>query len=371
MLRAVFFGALFLFLLISASYSAEVSKGLHLTIPLEFQEIGSNNLSPSYVSIIPCQKFKNEPALGKNIIRGQIPFSGGTGTPFILDKNQSTLYVSTNDVADFKNVRQYKMLHSPREKGSFDKVQINSLIHSKVHPILINFYLMQKDYAILGIQSFWNGRMELDGHAYQVALIEQPVNGNPSLLIRPWEDHLESFKTESCISYAKNLFLEGHYFKVETVFDSQAPSYKLELTEQEAEMAPVTLGGNYIYQVVLENPGNNSRIVLLTGSNTNALVPTGNYSCKIWLKEKGSEAFGNLPQGVTIASKKTNFLNVGGPLSNTVCVVNGHTLLQMRYMLAGQGDTVYKMATTGHASPPQFIATQNGKEVGSGTFQYG
>jgi len=370
-LKAAFFGVFFLLLLVSVSYSAEGSKNLQLTIPLEFQEIASNQLSSAFVSIQPCQKFNNEPNLDKDVIRGQIPFADGTSTPFILDRNHNLLYVSTNDVADFNNVLQYKMSHSRNSMGDFEKVRINTTIHSKVHPILLTFSSIQKNYAYLVIQSFWNGKMELDGRAYQIALIENPDNSNPSLLIRPWEDHLQPFKTKTCVDLAKNLFFEGHYFKVETTFDPHVPNYKLELSEQEVEMVPVTLGGKYIQQVVLEKTGNKSVTMLLPGSQTNVLLPVGTYSCRIWLKEKNSEAFGYLPQGVTNSSQATNFLNVGGPLNNTVHVVNGHTILRMNYTLAGQGDSVYKMENTENLGHPQFIATQNGEKVDSGTFEYG
>jgi hypothetical protein len=74
---------------------------------------------------------------------------------------------------------------------------------------------------------------------------------------------------------------------------------------------------------------------------------------------------------VRVASGASASLTAGGPLTNTVTVRRRGGSLQLSYRLIGADGRDYELDTGNRLAPPQFTVFHDGREVGSGTFEYG
>jgi len=74
---------------------------------------------------------------------------------------------------------------------------------------------------------------------------------------------------------------------------------------------------------------------------------------------------------VTIAAASPFTLPMGGPLTNWVTVATQGRTLTFEYQLQGAGGRYRLAGPVDRSKPPQVAIYQNGKEVGSGNFEFG
>lgn len=407
-LRARDLTTLGLFLLVGATAGAADSlAGATQTVYLEYQELGSR-IKGWQLNITPqAEPFKKEPDWGgRHICRGTInsafhgverpgvPPSHAINLPFAWDYIQGKLYLDLNRNGDLAEHPAY--LAQPGSGDYFYETFTN--IHlafngeAPSHPVLVDIALYaHKGKAISGGNltwySCWQGNAVLQGHECQVGLIEHPNHlgstEEASLLLRPWAEREKPFSLEDGLligfDYCTNLFAYGQAYHLTCAYlPGEAPKYKLELNEVQAELGQVVLTGKSIQRVVLwEHQAKAPYIVVLDRPPPKVRVPVGTYN-RYWvaLRERATEAFSDYrdwlrPKPVTITAASPLALPIGGPLTNWVTVAAQGRTLNFEYQLQGAGGRYRLAGPVDRSKPPQVAINQNGKEVGSGKFEFG
>lgn len=320
--------------------------------------------------------FEKEPVLdGKSITRGYLNCIGIRETGFLIDNTSKQLYVDLNTNGDLTDDPVY--LPDPSEKNEtiYKGIKVYLIDRKNGAPILLNLSNPRPQFATATVQSCWQGKIDLDGRSYEIAIVDQPneYQSNQRMLLRHWEDRMRPFHAESCFIPPENLLFEGHAFHVKTVYLPGSHRYNLELTEVEAHLATVSLTGDYIEQVVLRRQRGNPMTVVLNGSAPQAVAPEGEYILEhVWLRNRDSEAFGATTKLIAITAGRTNILEMGGPLSNSISIKNNGRSFNLGYKLVGMDEGIqYTLPTSSQKKPPKFTITQAGKEVASGTFEFG
>jgi hypothetical protein len=397
----------FLLLVGATAGAADSRASATQTVYLEYQELGSR-IKGWRLNITPqTEPFKKEPDWGgRQICRGTInsAFHGvekpgatpnhAINLPFAWDYIQGKLYLDLNRNGDLTEHPAYST--SPGTGDYFYKTFTNLHLAfngaAPTHPVLVDIALYaHKGKAISGGNltwySFWQGKAVLQGHECQVGLIEHPNHlGSTSgalLLLRPWAERGKEFSLEDGLftgfDYCTNLFAYGQAYRLSCAYlPGDAAKFKLELTEAQAELGEVVLTGKSIQRVVLwEHQAKTPYTVVLDRPRPKNQVPVGAYN-RYWvaLRERATEAFSDYrdwghPKSVTVTAASVLTLPMGGPLTNWVTVAAQGRTLNFEYQLQGAGGRYRLAGPVDRSKPPQVAICQNGKEVGSGKFEFG
>lgn len=140
-----------------------------------------------------------------------------------------------------------------------------------------------------------------------------------------------------------------------------------------APQGELRLTGTGIKRLTLERPGQPD--IVLQSPAPATLLPAGRYRWKQVDLDggKGVGIYTARTHGygpwITIAPGKPATLDIGGPLTPEVQVSrNGSKLVLIHLLRDATGRHYY---AEGRSDRPRFIATQNGKTIGSGRFEYG
>jgi hypothetical protein len=74
---------------------------------------------------------------------------------------------------------------------------------------------------------------------------------------------------------------------------------------------------------------------------------------------------------IVVSEAAPAVLMAGGPLKNTVSATRRGPILFLKYELIGAGGEVYTRNTVNRSAPPEFVAYQAGRKVGTGKFEFG
>ena len=407
-LRALALAIVGLPLLFDATAGAvDAPAGTSQTVFLEYQELGSRirgwqlNITP------PTEPFRKELHWGgRHICRGTINSAfhdaEGPGTspghtinlPFAWDYTQGKLYLDLNRNGD---LTEHAACSTQPGSGdyfyeTFTNIHLAFNAEAPSHPVLVDIALYaHKGKAISGGNltwySFWQGKAVLQGRECQVGLIEHPNHlgstAEASLLFRAWSERGKDFSLEDGLligfDYCTNLFAYGQPYRLGCAYlPGDAGKYKLELTEAQAELGEVVLTGKSIQRVVLwEHQAKAPYTVVLDRPQPKVRVPVGTYN-RYWvaLRERATEAFSDYrdwfrPKPVTITAAGALTLPMGGPLTNWVSVAAQGRTLTFEYQLQGAGGRYRLVGPVDRSKPPEMAIYQNGKEVGSGKFEFG
>ncbi len=387
--------------------AAERSAGSNQTVYLEYHELGSR-ISGWRLNLTPrAEPFKQEPNWGgRHICRGTInsAFSGvekpgappghTINLPFAWDYLQGKLYLDLNRNGDLTDdpVHSIKPDAGDYFYQTFTNLHLAFAGDAQSHRVLVDIALYaHKGKSISGgnltWRSFWQGKAVLQGRECQVGLVEHPNHlgstAEGSLLLRPWEQREKSFSLEdgllTGLQYCTNLFACGQAYRLTCAYlPGDIPKFKLELSEQQAELGEVEFTGKFIQRVFLrEHQAKVPYSVVLDRPEPKVSIPVGTYNkYRLALKEKDTEAVCGYrdwlnPKPVTITASNLTILNMGGPLTNWVTVEQRGRTLAFDYELRGAGGRYRLAGPVDRSKPPQLAIHQNGKPVGAGKLEYG
>ena len=407
----------------------DAAAGATQTVYLEYQEVGSRINGWRLNLTRQAESFRKEPDWGgRHICRGTInsafrgvekpgaPPGHAINLPFAWDYRRGNLHLDSNRNGDLTDD---PVCSTPPDSGGYSYQTFTNLHlaiagQAQSHRVLADLALygyQGKDVngGNLTWRSFWQGKAVLGGREWQVGLIEHPNHlGSTAegyLLLRPWEERAKPFNLEDGLlagfEYGTNLFAQGRAYRLSCTYlpgggakpgrelrpglagtlalpPGDAPKYKLELTEQPAELGEVELSGKFIQRVVLrEHQAKVPYTVVLDGPGPKVRIPIGTYR-KYWaaLKEKDAEAFCHHrdwlnPRPVTITGRNVAMLPMGGPLTNWVSIEGRGRTLSLEHELLGAGGRYRLAGPADRSKPPEFAIYQNGRPVASGKFAYG
>jgi hypothetical protein len=280
----------------------------------------------------------------------------------------------------------------PRQRGGGDYYQTFTNIHLPFKTLAgtgqmlvdINVYNYGRFDCNVGMRSFWQGKVTLQGEEWQVGLLASPREQLTSwesgqLLVRPWSARNRAFSafggSLDAVPFSRKLFVNNHAYQLQCTNEIQGGTAKvrMQFTEQTPKLGELKLAGAYVQRATLEG---GPYAVIMDQPEATIKVPVGRYSrTKVWLKKGEVEAY---PQGqaqgsaagITINEQRPAMLTVGGPLTNSVSLNRHGKNLVLNYQLVGAGGA-YQLANQDRSHPPEFTIYQGDKKVASGKFEFG
>ncbi len=364
---------------------------------LEYQETGHTIANWSVSVKSPTTPFKKEPAAatGKTI-RGELDFLGQprNSIRFLWQRDAGKLYLDLNGNGDLTG-DPGAVFTAPVSTGNyvqetFTNVHLTFNTASGKSRVLADILLY--DYGstqlncTIGLRSYWQGKVTLEGRDWQAGIVQSGVNAadtldSGKLLLRPWEERNKKFSVSdgllATVPFARGLFLDGHAWQLECQARSQNGelSPDLRFTKQTVPLGELRITGQFISRLVL--PGG-TYLVVLDHPAASVQIPVGSYYNKpeIALEQKGAAAYCEQPRSqegdrFSVDGKAPAVLNAGGPLTNSVTASRQGRDLVLDYTLVGVGGDAYTLATDDRTKPPSFAVYKGDKQLGSGDFEYG
>ena len=369
-----------------------------ITASLQYRETDYSVINWS-VSIEPqSAAFKKEPAAAAGkVIRGVLNFGGDASNsiPFIWQRDARKLFLDLNrnqDLTDDAAGTFSSRAETRLNYQTFFNVRLPLTTAQGRCPMLVdaNFY----DYGArpscnLSVRCFWQGKVTLHGQDWQVGAVPSvwvETNGSRNislehhLLLRPWEEQNQAFNNFNgsleMVPFSQKFFFGGHAYQLDWLAAAPKGEVKpsLQFTEQSVPLGDLKITGQYIQRLVL--PGENYQVVLDRPAAT-VKIPIGSYNQpNLRLEQGGTAAYPNFnqpPSGnrISVNDKTPAIMAVGGPLTNSVAVTRHGQDLRLDYRLIGAGGQTYQMESVNRSQPPQFAVFKGGKQIASGSFEFG
>jgi hypothetical protein len=337
--------------------------------------------------------FRKEPTLSRNnVTRGMLQLGGGASNEmaFAWDRNAGKLYLDLNrnlDLTDDPAGVFLKVVGSwPSYYQSFTNVHLplrTPAGECETLMVLI-FYGYGGLRCSATIQSFWQGKVTLQGVEWQMGLLPRGLEPpraweDGTLLLRPWSRHNESFSTYDdsleAFPFSRELFVGNHAYQLQCADEVQgnAPKVRVQFTEQQPRLGELKITGDSVRRVTLEG---GDYMVVIDRPAPVVKVPVGNYKrFKVCLKKGDVEAHldarAQAAAGrISINAGTPAVLTAGGPLTNSVSISRQGRTLMLNYQLVGAAGG-YQVSDPYRVHPPEFTVYQGDKKIGSGKFQYG
>ena len=419
-----------------------VPSGVVITIPLEYQETAHPFLFREVRVERYTNSFPKEPARAAGqVVRGVLKFGDNPSNtiPFLWQYGAKKMFLDLNrngdltDDADGVVLAQVLYSVSPLFINQlFTNVCVSFPAASGSAPMLVNLHLSMDavrrpgwPYCDAQLRSFWQGKVTVDGHDWQVGLM-QNLSDQPGsfphgqLLLRPWNEQTRSFmaatekaedtmglpwegqnrmaRASEAFAFSPAIFFEGHAWQLDWNAEprSRAEKLDLRLTERPTPLGELRITGSYIHRLVLAG---GPYVVVLDRPPVSVKIPPGRYyPYRVWLGQDGAEAYFNygvprtakanvmepitgakLPvvkppapeQAIVVEEHQPAVLVVGGPLTNCISAAHRGRNLLLSYRLTGAGGGTYWLARFDHWKPPRFTVSTPGKPGGSGEFEFG
>jgi hypothetical protein len=417
-----------------------VPSGAVITVPLEYQEMSFAFLYRNVPNERQTNAFPKEPApVAGHVVRGVLKFGDNPSNaiPFIWQTGAKKLYLDLNRNRDLTDDADGVFSGKPTGPQFatiyhqlFTNLHLAFPATSDGAPILVDFDLFQNGdngslFVGAKVHSFWQGRVTVNGHDWQVGLA-QNLSGQPGsfrqgqLLLRPWEKRDKPFfagsevpedtiaipwtgknqivRASDAFAFSPKVFFEERAWQLDWSAEprNSAEHLALRLTEQPTALGELRLSGSFIQRLVLTG---GPYVVVLNQPPATVRVPPGRYQpYRVWLKQDKALAYLNfglprtgkanvvepesgsqLPvispppseQAVAVTEQQPATLAVGGPLTNCVSATQRGRNLLLSYRLIGAGGGDYWLAGGGDGKPPQFTAGKPGRQIGSGQFEFG
>jgi hypothetical protein len=326
------------------------------------------------------------------VSRGMLQLGGGASNEmaFAWDRNAGKLYLDLNrnlDLTDDPAGVFLKVVGSwPSYYQSYTNVHLPLRTPGGECETLmaLNFYGYGGLSCTASLQSFWQGKVTLQGEEWQMGLL--PLGLEPprtwedgTLLLRPWSRHNESFRSYDdsleAFAFARELFVGNHAYQLQCANEVQgnAPKVRVQFTEQQPRLGELKITGNSVQRAMLEG---GDYIVVIDRPASVVKVPVGNYKrFKVCLKkgdvEAELDARAQATAGrITVTDSRPAVLMAGGPLTNSVAISCQGRSLMLSYQLVGAAGG-YQVSDPYRVHPPEFTVYQGDRKIGSGEFQYG
>jgi hypothetical protein len=368
-----------------------------IIIPLEHREV-EHRIGDFYLPVIPGSvAFTREPSVEEEgeVRRGRIQLHSqpGGSIAFLWDWKRGRLYLDLNRNEDLTDDPEgaFTSLSQPsfdRHQQTFTGIRLNIPIESGSCPMLLDLTLsaFMQLHARAGVRSFFSGKATLGERDWEVGVVFGPDGrrgslGGTSMLLRPWDQREQDFKTDSgstdAFPFPSNLFFQGEAYRILRAFDfgHSPPSGRLTFASTTVSTGSLEFRGAFV-----------PRLILLEGPWTTVIddpsglvsVPTGIYEVyrlqvrqgtavarPNWLGDRG------VLQRVVIEPEGVAQLTAGGPLTNMVSVKRRSQHVVFDHWLAGADGSRYQMLSPSRGEPPRFTVFQGDKAIASGNFEFG
>lgn len=378
--------------LVCADDSIRTNSSSVTVAALEYQETAYTILNRS-ISITPQSAlFKKEPpaAPGK-ILRGVLNLGAGfsNAIPFVWQRGAGKLYLDLNHNRDLTDDPSGVFSARAPVEGyqqTFTNVHLPFDAVTGAGSMLADLEFVDSgvvSYCTVGVRSFWQGRLTLQGRDWQVGLVPNSSRVSleaSQLLLRPWTERDKAFNVYGgsldTLPFSRKLFVDGRAYQLICIVGPKNGPAKLALqfTEQPVALGELKITGQFIRRVVL--PGG-SYLVVLDQPAGSVKVPVGSYNPpEVQLEQGGVEAFGNSSQLspqklISVNGKTAAVVTLGGPLTNTVTATRQGRDLRLDYQLVGAGGGIYQLAQRDYSKPPAFAIYKGDRKIASGNFEFG
>ncbi|MGB2865936.1 MAG: hypothetical protein WBC05_21565 [Sedimentisphaerales bacterium] len=327
-----------------------------------------------FVNALP--PFEREPDFGQNeTARGIIPTVPPTG--FIRNITDNELLLDLDHDQDFvaNPPVSYKSIYDGHVV--FKEIQVNTVRQGLTIPYTLTLYTYE--HGCSGwfiVRSAWSGQFELAGRRWSMQVIDN-LNGvfdsnDLMSLFEITSDGRRLIWASRC-NAAKRIVLAGHTYDLSCVFQDEQGSVLLNaaFTEVTGDLGTIQIEAQGVESLSLRNE---QCLVLLNPSDTNAIIPEGDYhidSCLL----KDDPNFNGYPRFmtddriITVRSGSTTSLAVGTPLTNTITVNRHKNHLQLAYGLQGLGEEQYQFYNW--KNRPSFDVYKGPIKIASRRFGYG
>lgn len=190
---------------------------------------------------------------------------------------------------------------------------------------------------------------------------------------RPYRRALPWLALAACLSAAP---CEG--YSIVTLGGGTGPEY-VELTTlpstQPADTGTLKIDGKFIKLLHFEHStARGIESFELNSPPPEVRLPAGHYTWKkVELQEGDSPRLVSwgyyAVEPITITAGRTTTLTIGGPLKPQVGAMPRGSVVDIYFSLTGSGGEMYTRED--RQSPPRFTVTQDGRQIGAGTFEYG
>ena len=378
------------------SVSSSSPSSNAIAVQLAYQEAAYNVAGWSLSLKTQTSPFPKEPAAASGkTVRGVLILGDNSSNsiPFVWQRDARKLFLDLNrnqDLTDDSNGMFSARTESSISYQTFTNVHLLFNTAAGRCRVLADLNLYDYSHSQFGgvveVRSFWQGKATLNGHDWQVGIVQNDLNQfgsfeNSQLLLRPWEKRDQPFTASSgllaTIPFSRNLFVDGHAYQVNLAVRSQAGEAKpsLQFTEQSVALGELKITGKFIQRLVLSG---GPYLVCLDQPAGTVKIPVGSYSpSSILLKQGDAEAYQyNSSQPVSgswifVNSNAPVVLNVGGPLTNSVTATREGQDLSLDYKLIGAGGATYRLVNLDSSKPPKFTIYKSDREIASDNFQFG
>ena len=320
--------------------------------------------------------FEREPDFGVNeIARGIIPTVPLTG--FIRNITDNELLLDLDHDRDFVAVPPvtYKSIYDGHVV--FKDIQVNTVRQGLTIPYTLTLYTYE--HACSGwfiVRSAWSGQFELASRQWSMQVIDN-LNGvfdsnDLMSLVEITSDGKRLIWASRC-NAAKRIVLAGHTYDLNCEFQGGQGSVLLNVTFSEviSDLVTIQIEAQGVGSLSLRNE---QCLILLNPSDTNAIIPEGDYhidSCLLKYDPnlKGYPRFKADNRIITVRSGSTTSLAVGTPLTSTITVNRHKNYLQLVYGLQGLGTEQYQFYNW--KNRPSFDVYKGPIKIASGLFGFG
>ena len=320
--------------------------------------------------------FESEPDFGaKEAARGIIPTVPATG--FIRNITDNELLVDLDHDQDFvaNPPVTYKSIYDGHVV--FKDIQVNTVRQGLTIPYTLTLYTYE--HACSGwfiVRSAWSGQFELASRQWSMQVIDN-LNGvydsNDQISLSEITSDGKRLIWASRCNAAKRIVLAGHTYDLNCEFRGGQGSVLLNVafTEVAGALGTIQVEAQGVESLSLRNE---QCLVLLNSSDTNAIIPEGDYhidSCLLKYDPnfEGYPRFTIDNRVIMVRSGHATSLVMGTPLTSTITVNRHKNQLRLAYGLQGQGGEKYQFYNW--KSKPSFDVYKGPIKIVSRSFGFG
>jgi hypothetical protein len=393
-----------------------------VVVHLQYREVDYVPLARE-IEVTLGTTFSKEPAFKSgNVFRGLFKLGADTNqfVPFAWDMDRQQLYLDLNRNRDLTDDPAGVLKGGGEGLQLFRSVRLPFPSREGTYQVLVDAHVFEqegKPRVFLYVRSLWEGALELNGKKWYVAVIERadgrvgpavsPTEISDRMVLRPWAEREQSclwwhatLPLVHALDHVKLVTFPYRYAGNAEVFDAfnlparlffQRQAYRLDyrversdgvanlalsLTPVQAPLGKVHMAGEFIRRVVLDNGMAPDGFTAVLDRPAGAVeAPVGDYARQLVLLQR--EGFTNVAAGIgtnrlSVAAAEVARLRAGGPLTNQVEVESTEAgTVSLRYRLVNDGGMGFHLAFRDEQKPPGLEIRQEGRLVGSGSFEYG
>ena len=322
--------------------------------------------------------FKKEPDFGKRkITRGAIPVGRDKSRfiGFAWDQDEAKLHLDLNRNLDLTDDEGSPFSSGDREWGqAFSGITIQADVGGKTIPYNVTMHFWKWPGMTSGrltVLSGWGGEVALEERKWRLAFVDNldgELGEEDQFILAPHDQPFEHSQLNT-VKASQRLCLDGRLYRPAIFAEGEGSDLRMAFSEWSEPMAEVAFEGQHVRRLVLEGPA----LVVAEWPAEKLVLPVGTYGRGRVFLDAGQGVIyeAQLRKSIEVARDGSTRLRAGGPLNQTVDITRYGSRLSLNYRLEGVDGERYSRMDQTSASKPRVVITRNGKQVASGTFEYG